>query len=155
MKNRMTIIAVAAVGIGAVSTAAVATQAAPEAETFRLVEINGAGLPALVEEEDGCREEIVAGAITLEADGDWVLITREREVCGGRVEEEEEEREEGTYEAEGDDIRFFDDDDDDAHDDAEDDDHEEVDVDDLATGSRAADGLTVRLEDGGTLTFRR
>lgn len=151
MQNRMTIIAVAAFGIGVLSTAAVATQSAPEAETFTLVAVNGAGLPALVEEEEGCREEIVAGAITLEADGDWVLTTREREVCGERV-EEEEEREEGTYEAEGDGIRFIDDDDDD---DAGDRDQDEVDIDELATGSRTAAGLTVGLEAGGTLTFRR
>lgn len=156
MQNRIRSIVLTAVGIGVVSTAAVAAQAVSEAETFTLVQISGAALPAVVEEEGGCREEVLGGTLTLEA-GEWVLATQERETCGDQV-EEEEEREEGRYEVDRETIRFFDgdeDDDDAEDDDTEDDDEDEIDVDDLATGARTADGLTIQLQDAGTLQFRR
>lgn len=155
MQNRMRTLVLTAIGIGAVSTAAVATQAGSEVETFDLVEVAGSGLPALIEEEDGCREQILAGRLTLEADGDWSLVTRERETCGDQV-EEEEEREEGTYEVQSEAVLFTDDDGDSGDaDDGDDADPNGVDVDDLATGTRTAEGLEVRLEDGNILIFRR
>ena len=64
----------------------------------------------------------------------------------------ETETEHGRYSVTGDTVRFFDDDDDDDRDTGDD-----VDLDDLKSGTLAADGsLTVRLEDDrSTLVFRK
>ena len=135
--------------------ASAAAQEAPSSDTYRLVEVAGVALPAVLEDGDACREEVLAGTLTLEADGRWTLDTTEREVCGDVV-EEEEEREDGTYEVDGDVIRFLDDDEgeDDDADDA--DDAEEIELEDLSSGTRTDAGLTIRLEDGETiLVFRR
>jgi hypothetical protein len=72
-------------------------------------------------------------------------------VCGERA-EVETETEHGRYSVAGDTVRFFDDDDDDDRDTGDD-----VDLDDLKSGTLAADGtLTVRLEDDrSTLVFRK
>ena len=125
--------------------------AAQQAETWQLAEVNGAALPTVVEtDDDGCRDEVVSGTLTLSADGKWKLTTNEREVCGNRIEEETEE-EDGRYTVQGETIRF---DDDDA-DDADDDDASDDDVDDFVSASRSGSTLTVRLEGERTLVFRR
>jgi len=139
--------------------ASAAAQEAPSSDTYRLVEVAGAPLPAVLEDGDTCREEVLAGSLTLEADGRWTLVTTEREVCGDAV-EDEEEREDGTYEVDGDAIRFLDDDegeDEDPDGDADDaDDAGEIELEDLSSGTRTDAGLTIRLEDGETiLVFRR
>lgn len=159
MHDRMNLKLFAAVAAAAIAgLAAPASAQTPGApETFRLTEVAGAALPTMIEEEDGCREEVLSGSLTLNADGSWTLITREREVCGDSV-EEEDEQENGRYLVEGDTIRFHDDaeDEDDADDDDADDDDEDLDLDDLTVGTRSADTLTVRLDDGRTvLVFRR
>ena len=149
--SRNTIVVVAmvagALGLGGPASA----QTLSQTETFRLVEVSGTALPVTTEGGDGCREDVIAATLTLEADGGWAMVTQEREVCGTRV-EEDEDREEGTYRLEGNAFRFVNDDEDDDGDD----DADELDVEELATGTRTADGLTVRLEDGETvLVFRR
>jgi hypothetical protein len=155
MKNRTTTLAFAVLATGALGTPASA-QAVSQDETYTLAEVGGRSLPAVTGEEDGCREEVVAATLTLEADGDWILVMQEREACGDRV-EEDEEREEGTYRMEDGAIRFLDDDEDDDQEDEDDEqDEDDLDLDDLTTGSRTAGGLTVRLEDSdAVLVFRR
>lgn len=154
MQNRTATLILAGLAYGVLGTAApAAAQAASQDETFRLIQVAGKALPAVIEEEDGCREEVVSGTLTLKADGIWILVTQEREVCGDRV-EEEDEREEGKYSIEGSLIRFVDDDcDGDADEDDTDDD---LDLDDMTTGTRTAEGLTVRLKGSdAVLVFRR
>ena len=85
-------------------------------------------------------------------DGTWLLESKEREVCGDKT-EEEAEQEDGRYTREGSTIRFTDKDGK-----AEDTDGTPgagVDIDDLVSGSVAESTLTVTLDDGNTLTFRR
>ena len=122
-------------------------------ERYRLVTIAGAPLPAVVEKERSCREEVTQGSLALGSDSLWTLHLAVREVCGDRS-EQESETEGGRYSREGGTIRFHDDDGDDdrdwglGHD---------VDVDDLKTGTVSSEGaLTVQLEDGKTtLVFRK
>lgn len=120
-------------------------------ERYRLVEVAGSKLPVEVEKEWRCREYLTEAALTLGADSLWRMQYTKREVCGDR-EEIETETEDGRYTVVADTIRFLDDDDD--EDDRVDDD---LDVDDLATATRGANGtLTGRLRDGKTtLVFRR
>ena len=154
MQNRTATLILAGLAYGVFGTAApAAAQAVSQDETFRLIQVAGKALPAVIEEEDGCREEVVSGTLTLKADGIWILVAQEREVCGDRV-EEEEEREEGKYSIEGSSIRFVDDDSD--GDAEEDDTDDDLDLDDMTTGTRTAEGLTVRLKGSdAVLVFRR
>lgn len=134
-------------------TAGTAVQAEAQAEQrYRLVEVGGRALPVEVEKEWRCRESVTQATLTLRPDSLWAMDYTKREVCGDR-EEVETEREDGRYSVVADTIRFHDDDGDDDRDDRDDD----VDLDDLATATRAADGaLTARLRDGRTtLLFRR
>ncbi|HEX6587415.1 MAG TPA: hypothetical protein VF039_00220 [Longimicrobiales bacterium] len=143
---KLEIIAIAATIVAFDAQAA----AAQQAETWQLAEVNGAALPAVVEtDDDGCRDEVVSGTLTLSTGGMWKLTTNEREVCGNRVEEETEE-EDGRYTVQGETIRFDDDDDD-----ADDDDGSDDDVDDFVSATRSGTTLTVRLEGDRTLVFRR
>jgi len=121
-------------------------------ERYRLVEVAGSALPAEVEKEWNCREYVTRGSLTLGADSLWHLRAAIREDCGGRAEVDNEE-ESGRYSRTDTTIRFY-------HDDDDDRDWElgrDIDLDDLKTGTLAADGtLTVRLEDGKTtLVFRK
>jgi len=153
----LTLTAVAALGAGALVLQAAPSwaQGVSGQESYQLVQVAGNALPTQIEQEGDCREEVLSGTLTLDTDGGWELVTRERETCGDQV-EEEEESETGAYRAEGDVIRFMDDDEDDDRNEAADDDDGELDLDDLATGTRSGDGLTVTLEDGQTvLVFRR
>lgn len=130
-----------------------AVAAAPAAERYRLVEVAGSALPAEVEKEWSCREYVTRGALTLDGDGFWSLRATIREVCGDRAEVETEE-EGGRYRMEDGTIRFYDDDRDEGRNWEL---RRDIDLDDLETGTLAADGtLTVQLEDGRTtLVFRK
>lgn len=132
-----------------------ASGTAPPAEKrYRLVEVSGKPLPALIEQEWRCEEQVTAGTLTLRDDGRWLLETTVRETCGNRT-EEDRDSDDGTYRTEGNTIRFFDDDG-----------REnsargwsvgtDIDLDEFKTGTIAADGsLTVQLADGKTtLHFR-
>ena len=150
MQNRTKLLALASIAVSAIAIDATpaSAQAVSAEETYRLVQVSGTALPALVEaDDDGCREEILAGTLTLETDGDWELTLSERETCGDDV-EQDEDTEEGEYRVEGSTIRFVENDDDDDDDAEEDGDR---DLDDLATGTRTGDGLTVTLGDGETV----
>jgi hypothetical protein len=136
-------------GLGVVL--AVAATIAPTTQRYRLIEVAGTALPAEVEKSWNCREYVTRGDLTLGSDSLWSLRVTLREVCGERA-EVETETEHGRYSVAGDTVRFFDDDDDDDRDTGDD-----VDLDDLKSGTLAADGsLTVRLEDDrSTLVFRK
>jgi hypothetical protein len=129
-----------------------AIAAAPTTERYRLVEVAGNALPAEVEKEWNCREQVTRGMLTLGADSTWSFRATIREVCGDRAEVDTEE-ESGRYSLEGGTIGFRDDDEDDRDGKL----RRDVDLDDLETGTLAADGtLTARLEDGTTtLVFRK
>jgi hypothetical protein len=121
---------------------------------YTLVDVGGRALPAEIEKEWRCREEVTAGTLVLRGDGRWRLETSLRETCGGRAEMDHED-EDGTYRAQGDTIQFFDEDGN--RNDAEWSILPEIDLDELDRGS-IADGstLSVRLTDEKTLLrFRR
>jgi hypothetical protein len=128
---------------------------APAAATTRyvLVEVAGKALPALVEKELRCREDVVAGVLTL-SDGRWQLETTTREACGDRS-KEDRDRDDGTYSSDGAVLTFRDDD---GHQNAE---REtvgtDIDLDELERGTIAGDGtLRVQLADARTtLLFRQ
>jgi hypothetical protein len=131
----------------------VAHAGAQSEERYRLVEVDGRALPVEVEKEWRCREYVTAATLRLGTDSLWSLQYTKREVCGAR-EETETEQEGGRYSVRADTLAFRDDDDDD------DDDWDfgrDLDLDDLASATRRADGvLTARLRDGETtLVFRR
>ncbi len=135
------------------STQASAAGAAPE--PYQLIEVAGKPLPAVIDKEWRCREEVTAATLTLSNGGNWLLQTTTREVCGERVAETETDTEDGRYAVEGQTVRFYDDD-------GRDDDHYrdneiDLDLDDLDTGTLTPGGtLTIRLEDGRTtLVFRK
>ncbi|MGH7551793.1 MAG: hypothetical protein ACREMQ_02040 [Longimicrobiales bacterium] len=151
MREHKKLFALTVLGVGAAVSLGMGTAAQTAQETFRLASVAGQPLPALIEQEGDCREELTAATLTLETNGRWMLVSTEREVCGTRV-DDEEERENGTYTTERQTLRFLDDD----GKPPVDDDDDELDVSDLVTGTRSADGLVVRLADGKTdLTFRR
>ena len=155
MQDRTNKIGVTALGVGvlALAAAAASAQVPGQAEVYRLAEVEGRALPVVIEQEGDCRDELLGATLTLAADGEWTLVTQEREVCGDRV-EEDEEREEGRYTAEGQTVRFLDEDGE-AEEDDRDDEGPELDVEDLTVGTRSAGALSVRLEDGRTAVFRR
>ncbi len=132
----------------AVLTLSASDTAAQSEETWRLSQVDGNALPHVVDQDDdGCREEVVSGALTLHADGRWTLVTQEREVCGSEIEDETEE-EDGRYEAQGETVRFADEDGD-VETDGDD-------VDDIAHGTRNGSTLTVRTGGGDrVLVFTR
>ena len=139
---------------GIIALTALAAGDASAQEAWQLARVNGSALPAVIEQDDdGCRDELVSGTLTLSGDGTWVLQTRERETCGDDV-DEETEREDGRYARDAGAITFTDQDGD--SEDADDEDADDgIDVDDFVSGSADAGSLTVRLDDGNTLTFRR
>ena len=156
MQDRTKKIRVAALGAGvlALAAAGASAQAPAQAEVYRLATVEGRALPVVIEQEGDCRDELLGGTLTLEADGEWTLVTQEREVCGDRV-EEDEEREEGRYTVEGQTVRFLDEDGEAEQEDDRDDETPDFDVDDLTVGTRSAGALSVRLEDGRTAVFRQ
>lgn len=146
---------VAAVGLAAQRSGAQDRAAVPGAYT--LAQVDGRALPVVVETEGACRDELLSATLTL-ADGAWTLQAVERELCEGRDPREDRETEQGRYTLSGAAVTFTDDDarDADNADDADDvGERTAVDVDDLATGTLDGGTLTVRLQGGQTLSFRR
>ena len=135
-------------------SAASAAPAAPDTTRYRLVDVGGKALPAQVEKEWRCREDVTAGTLTLTGDGRWHLESATRETCGDRT-EEDRDSEHGTYTRTGAALTFLDDDGR-AESDGSRDRDGDIDLDDLKSGALAADGaLRVQLADGRTtLLFR-
>lgn len=149
-------LAVAAERSGAQGGAPVAAAPAPSVPgTYTLAQVEGRALPAVVDTDGACRDEVVSGTLTI-ADGTWTLETVERELCEGQAPREDRDTERGRYTLSGGTVTFTDDDGDDANDDADDrDDPADVDVDEPATGTLDGGTLTVRLREGQTVVFRR
>ena len=151
--QRLTTIAMTTITVGslALATAYAGAQVPTQERTYRLTTVAGRALPAVVEEENGCREEILAATLTLETGGRWVLVSTEREVCGSST-EQEEEREAGTYTLDGAALRFARTDDDDDDEGAS---ETDIEVDEMSSGMITGGELTVRLRDERTvLVFR-
>ncbi len=158
---------------GGASVPSTYTRAVPG--TYTLAQVEGRALPAVVETDGACRDELVSGTLTL-ADGTWTLETVERELCEGQAPREDRETERGRYtlsagavaftaddaadaDDPADDANDADDPADDANDadDATDDaaNGADVDIDEPASGTVDGGTLTVRLREGQTVVFRR
>jgi hypothetical protein len=161
-------------GLGAAALVAAAERsgaqdgAAGVPGTYTLAQVESRPLPAVVETDGACRDELVSGTLTL-ADGAWTLETVERELCEGRAPVEDRESDRGRYTVSGQTVTFAADasDVDDADDtsDADDlddaDDVRDADDPDDAAAQRASSGTDVDVEepasgtvDGATLTVR-
>ncbi len=126
----------------------------PAPTRYTLVEVRGKALPATIENELRCREDVTAATLSLSGDGRWLLETATKEICGDRT-EEDSDRDHGTYTMEGQKLSFLDDDGRENHDSgsgvgADDD------LDEFKSGTLAPDGsLTIALADGTPLLFRK
>lgn len=141
-RTKSTGIAVVALGGVAVAIAAVQAQAGV-LENWTLTSVDGAPLPYLAETEDGCSETVTAGSLSLRDDGTWLLTLEEEDRCpsGSTTETDTED---GRYAVDGTTIQFLDDDGEPESPDGV------IELEDLATGERGANELTVRLADGVT-----
>lgn len=161
MSQRRRWFAVLGLGAGALATHPGALPGAQQGVTgaWRLAEVGGRPLPVVVEEGGGCREELRAATLTLEPGGRWTLSAVEAEACDGRPAREERDEERGAYTLQGASVTFTAPSDaapsTGAAKEAEDDDGNDLDVDDLVSGTVAGGALTVRLDDGTTAVFRR
>ncbi len=109
------------------------------AGSYALIEIGGKPLPATVEIEDDCREDIVSATLTLNDDGTWKLESLERDVCPGKAGEDENESETGRYRVTGGTAEFLDDDGKSQRE------KEGEDLDDLSAATIAANIIRVKL----------
>lgn len=114
-------------------------------QVFQLVQLDGEDLPAVIDHDDACHEELQTATLTLEPNGRWQLDMVENEVCGD-MRREDQDDEDGRYEIDGNTIRFLDDD----GDPPSPDDDPDIDVDELHTGTLSDQGLVVVLSDGET-----
>ncbi len=132
---------------GLTFAAADARAQAPAAGAYTLQQVNGQELPVVTETTDDCRDDILSGTLTLEANGEWQLEYVERETCGADI-EEDQEREDGSYTVDGQTVLFSDDTDAfEAND---------LDIDELGTATLNGNELSVTLQDGQTvLVFRK
>lgn len=92
MRTRHTAALVAALcALGLATERAEAQQsAAPPpglAGTYTLVQVDEAELPVMIGEADGCRQEITAATLALEAGNRWTLDAKVKETCGETVTE--------------------------------------------------------------------
>src|SRR5688572_19600865 len=76
---------------GTALVAARSPAAAQVERRYTLVDVGGRALPAEIEKEWRCREEVTAGTLVLRGDGRWRLETSLRETCGGRAEMDRED----------------------------------------------------------------
>lgn len=118
-----------------------AAAAPPAVGTYELVEVGGTPLPTTVEETAECVERVTAGTLTLEEDGEWEIELTESETCGTDV-SDDTESEEGEYTVEGTAIDFQPDEEE-GEDDA--DEPDELDLDELSTGTLDGDVIRVRI----------
>jgi hypothetical protein len=123
---------------------------------YQLTEVDAAPLPALVDVEGDCREELVSASLTLHANGQWTLASIDRETCDGQM-DENRETEDGWFTVEGSTITFLDEDGDLPRDRTPTPGHVrgKLDIEHLGTGTLAGDVLTIRLEEGAIAVFRR
>ena len=121
------------------------------AGTYQLVSVAEKSLPAPTGKDDGCLVSVAAAKLTLTTDRKWTLEQTERRECG-KSSRDELKRDHGTYQVSGDNVTFLDDDGErntggtaDA----------DIDIDELDQGTLTGTTLTVRLEEGQSLVFKR
>jgi hypothetical protein len=88
----MVALTAAVTGALVLSEGVTAQQPAPSpapsvAGAYTLALVDDAQLPALLNEEGGCKREITAATLTLQADSRWALEAKVRETCGETVAE--------------------------------------------------------------------
>lgn len=130
--------------------AGAACASSPDEESsqiFRLTEVGGQPLPVSYPEEGGCNEEILSATLFLQPGGKWTMEQKKREICGSDV-EEDEDVEEGAYTVDGRIYRF-------TAPQGRSPSPGEIEIENLADGTLAADVLTARLADGTAVVFRR
>ena len=136
---------VALAGVVGVPAVVAAQEPAPAVADFSgtwvLAQVDSADLPVQFDERDNCTQEVTSATLTIQPDNTWRMEARVRETCGQAV-TEETTTEEGKFAITADGIDF---DPDDMTDEMEPDD--DVDIDELATGTVAANMLEVKLED--------
>ena len=146
--------AVALFLIGAPATAQVQTDPTQQQSivgTWTLVEVDGQ-LPFTVEQKDDCVEQVTAGTLIFEEDGDWTVQLTEVETCGSDI-DEDTEKEDGDYTVEGTTINFRPGDDQAAAPPAAERAADptapmrEIEVDELVTGTLEGDVIRVRIRD--------
>ena len=106
MRTSLRILVGLIVILGAASEVVIAQSAAG---TYALVQIGTNTLPATIETEDNCREEVVAATLTLDTNGTWRMERHERDVCADKT-DNEQEVDTGRYRLTGNTIEFLDDD---------------------------------------------
>lgn len=117
--------------------------------TWELVAIAGDSLPAVIDQDGDCREEIVSATLTIAPDSTWRLESVERDICSNST-KEEKEQDKGRYHANENSVEFLDS----AGKSQKDEDGD--DLDDLSAGTLEGDTLTVQLGKlDKRLTFRR
>jgi hypothetical protein len=79
--------------------------AAAQAGTYQLTKVGQSGLPAVMEEEEGCREEVTSATLMLDGSGGWKLNATGRETCKDEV-EVETETDAGEYTTNGKNVVF-------------------------------------------------
>ena len=145
-RNRILIAVVMAFGAMLLARPAAAQSVAG---TWDLVQVGGKALPAVMEVEGDCREEIVSAVLTLNVNNTWKLERAERDVCGDKV-DEEKETDEGRYRVTGSTIELLDKDGKTQTDEAGDD------LDDFTAGTVANNTITVKLgKTDNTVMFRK
>jgi hypothetical protein len=151
-----------ALGVTAFALVAALVPAAVGAQTagvYRLTELDGMPVPIVtdIDDEGRCREEVSSAALTLNNNGTWSLVTRDRKVCSGDFTEDlDQDLDQGIYRMDGSTIMFFDEEGGSTRDrvrDVIDDDDDRID--ELEVGTLSPGALSVRLEDGSVAIFRR
>ncbi len=146
--NRNNILTMAALAFG-VCVLPAAAHGQTVVGTYDLAEVGGKALPAVMEVEGDCREEVVSAVLTLNSNNTWKLERTERDVCGTKV-DEEKESDDGRYKVSGNNIELLDSDGKSQADEAGDD------LDDFNTGTVQNNTITVKLGKTATVaTFRK
>jgi len=98
---RAGLLAVCAAFLGVVTDVAAQQTSPPPAiaGTYTLAQVDNGDLPAVVREADGCREELTAATLTLQADNTWNLQTTIKRQCGEQTAEEKTATQQGTFTA--------------------------------------------------------
>lgn len=150
MRIRLQALLVFAASIGTMAMVAQSGIGAAQAGSYRLTSVAGNALPTPLGMENGCKEMVTAGTLTL-SDGKWTLRYDERHECpsGARMSAESET---GKYSMDGSTITFMDDDGERNTGGSPDDD---IDLDELDHGTLSGNTLTVKLKEGQTVVFQR
>jgi hypothetical protein len=120
--------------------------AAQAAGTYQLTRVGNDNLPAVIEQDEGCREEVNSATLMLDGSGGWTVTASGREVCKDEV-ETETETDSGKYTMDGKNIRFSGVD--------EDDDENGDDVFDMAHGVLEGKTLTIVGPGGRSMVFMK